>query len=69
MNIDCMTNKVKIYAECVQNIKIYKLGTKNFYDSVKVLSIDYFNQESRPLEDLDVIHLAIKYYNNPLSRA
>ena len=44
MNINCNVEEVEFFSECIQNIKIYSLGTQHFFDSVhkaKIIYTDY----------------------------
>ena len=62
MNIQCMTDQVKIDSKCIQNIDDYKLGNQTFYDSVTTSTINYSDkQENDVCEDLDN---AYRYFKN-----
>ena len=61
MNIDCIGDHVEIYSRCIENIDKYKLGTQNFMDSIKSVTINYENQKINVFADLDLIY---KHFKN-----
>ena len=63
LNIDCITNEIKIYSKCISKIDNWNLGTKKFFDSIKTLTIDYWFLESEINVDED-INLLQKYFKN-----
>ena len=57
MNIDCLAHHVQTYSRCIQKIKNFSLGTQKFHDSVKIVTINYFDLIIKPqiVHDLDLL--------------
>ena len=62
LNIDCKTENVEIYSNCIQNFETYCLGTQDFFDSVKSMKIINYSKHSTDVfEGLEIVD---KYFPN-----
>ena len=68
MNIDCLTEEIKINSHYIHKIKDFNLGTEKFFNSVHTVGIRY-NKYCKLLHDTDInidvdIGLIHRYFKN-----
>ena len=61
MNINCSVEEVEFLSKCIQNIKIYSLGTQHFFDSFHRAKIIYTGLPENP--DMNILYEHFKNLN------
>ena len=58
MNIDWLVKEICFESSCLQNFRLYSLGTGKFLNSVTKVTLDYSDAENKPDidEDIKLVH-------------